>query len=448
MKSPTRFCLVIAALIIPLCAASSHAQESDPPKFEIGAQHSSLSVNYPEVGGGTEYSVGFGGRFTFNLNRHVAFEAEGNFFPNTIVETVSAGGRAFQAQFGVKVGKRFRRFGLFAKARPGFVSFGETEKLTRSSFTVGGVPVPAIDFGIERKTHLSLDVGGVLEFYPSRHVVTRFDIGDTIIRYRERNDLGTTDVLVPPGIFVLPIVKDPAVTKHNFQFTAGVGYRFGGADKGGTPAQHSSSGGAGVPRFEVGMQFTSLVFNPPPPVFSFPVITSGENPVNPEAGFGGRATYNFNSHVAAEAEGNFFPRHSFPNGSSGGYPAQVQFGAKVGKRWRKVGVFAKARPGFVSFSQVTQLISTHTITFTTPTTETFTIGDFDNRRKTYFSMDVGGVVELYPSRRIMTRFDIGDTVIHYGDRQIPGATLSHNIIRIAPETRHNLQVSAGIGWRF
>jgi hypothetical protein len=431
-----------------LSAASSHAQENDPPKFEIGAQHSSLSVNYPDVGGGTEYSVGFGGRFTFNLNRHVAFEAEGNFFPNEIGETVSAGGRAFQAQFGVKVGKRFKRFGLFAKARPGFVSFGGTEKLTQSFITESGFSVPDIVFGLERKTHLSLDVGGVLEFYPSRHVVTRFDIGDTIIRYRERNDFGTTDVIVPPGISILPIVKDPPQTKHNFQFTAGVGYRFGGTDKGGTPAPHSSSGGTGVPRFEVGIQFTSLIFNPPPVVSGFAVITSGENPVNPEAGFGGRATYNFNSHVAAEAEGNFFPRHSFPNGSSGGYPSQVQFGAKVGKRWRKVGVFAKARPGFVSFSQVTQLVGTHTITFTTPINETFTIGDFAVKRKTYFSTDVGGVVELYPSRRIVTRFDVGDTVIHYGDRQVPGELLSHNIIRIAPETRHNLQVSAGIGWRF
>jgi hypothetical protein len=311
--------------------------------------------------------------------------------------------------------------------------------------------VPDVVFGIERKTHPSLDVGGVLEFYPSRHVVTRFDIGDTIIRYRERNDFGTTEVIVPPGISILPLVKDPAVTKHDFQFTAGVGYRFGGADKGGTAAAHPSSGGAGVPRFEVGIQFTTLVFNPPPFVSTGEPIISFENPVNPEPGFGGRFTYNLNSHVGLEAEGNFFPRRSFPNGTSGGYPSQAQFGAKVGKRWRRVGVFAKARPGFVTFSQVTQLVGTHVVSFVIippNITQQFTIGDFRNKRKTYFSTDAGGVVELYPSRRVVTRFDIGDTIIRYGDRQEPGEFLSHNIIRIAPDTRHNLQVSAGIGWRF
>ena len=33
-------------------------------------------------------------------------------------------------------------------------------------------------------------------------------------------------------------------------------------------------------------------------------------------------------------------------------------------------------------------------------------------------MDVGGVVEFYPSKRIVTRFDAGDTIIHFGRRNM------------------------------
>ena len=68
------------------------------------------------------------------------------------------------------------------------------------------------------KTHFSTDVGGVLEFYPSRRLVTRFDFGDTIIRYGPRRALIFTD---PATNITLP-----AGTRHNFQFTAGVGFRF------------------------------------------------------------------------------------------------------------------------------------------------------------------------------------------------------------------------------
>ncbi|MEK6281283.1 MAG: hypothetical protein AABN95_13100 [Acidobacteriota bacterium] len=58
-------------------------------------------------------------------------------------------------------------------------------------------------------------------------------------------------------------------------------------------------------------------------------------------------------------------------------------------------------------------------------------------------MDLGAVLEFYPSRKLLTRFDVGDTIIHYGNEAaFPSAT--------SPGSRrnHNLQVSAGIGFRF
>src|SRR3712207_8974594 len=37
--------------------------------------------------------------------------------------------------------------------------------------------------------------------------------------------------------------------------------------------------------------------------------------------------------------------------------------------------------------------------------QTFTFPTFDDTRRTYFSADLGGVLEFYPSSRVVTRFD-------------------------------------------
>ena len=200
-----------------MCSAGiTHAQTEGAPKIELGVQFTSLGIN---TSTGTRTEPGFGGRFTYNLTDHVALEAEGNFFPkNDRSFSSTAGGNAGQALFGVKAGKRFEKFGVFGKARPGFVSFSRT--IQEINFIATGTPgdfVPDLRFG--RSTYLAADVGVVLEFYPSRRLVTRFDFGDTIIRYGERPRgyfYGT-----PPTVF-----ERPAETLHNFQFSAGLGFRF------------------------------------------------------------------------------------------------------------------------------------------------------------------------------------------------------------------------------
>jgi hypothetical protein len=112
---------------------------------------------------------------------------------------------------------------------------------------------------------------------------------------------------------------------------------------------------------------------------------------------------------------------------------QGQFGGKIGKRFDRWGVFGKTRPGFVGFSQV--LHSPIGIP----------IGVFSFERKLFPSLDVGGVVEFYMTPRWMARFDVGDTIIRYGEIEFPGLSPSFTVPSV---TRHNLQVSSGIGFRF
>lgn len=434
--------LTTAALIFIFVVATpaTLAQEHDAPKVEVGAQFSSLSITPPNAFG-TENATGFGGRVTYNLNDHVAVEAEDNFYPTSTSRTYVTGGTAEQMQFGLKVGKRFEKFGVFAKVRPGFISFGEAQRVTQLPVATGNIIDIVNVFTDERKTHFTTDVGGVLELYPSRRVLVRFDFGDTLIRYGEHDEAGPVFLGSPDTIF-----RVPAEIKHNFQFTGGVSYRFGGGAGGSDDAGAKTSSPSDTERrFEVGIQFSSFALNLSSNDIGFPFFAPFDTGNNTEAGFGARVGYNFNDNFALEAEGNFYPRRSGPNSSTGGYPTQMQFGPKFGKRFRRFGLFAKARPGFVSFSRVLHQTGTETFTFGS---QTFIFPTFEDRRRTYFSADLGGVLEFYPSSRILTRFDFGDTLIHYGRRDARGIITTSPPATIPPSTRHNFQFTAGIGLRF
>jgi hypothetical protein len=211
--------------------------------------------------------------------------------------------------------------------------------------------------------------------------------------------------------------------------------------------------GQEVSRFEVGAQFSLLSLDRPSQLRHNPFdpgfigVTPGVGK-RTEPGAGARFTYNLTSCIAFEAEGNLFPRSETTQSMPGGRVFQGQFGVKAGKRFRKFGIFGKGRPGFVGFTQVTKLIETFTIGPTPPSNQVFTVGRFNVGRDIYFSTDLGGVVEFYPSRRIFIRFDLGDTIIRYGTFRGQGSFLSHAIIEREPETKHNLQFSAGVGFRF
>lgn len=215
--------LVTATAIILLLAGSQRsvrAQADELQKFEIGAQFTSLSLNKDFE---TDTEPGFGGRFTYNLTRNFALEAEGNFFPREKRLSFRDGGRAIQGLFGVKLGKRYKKFGIFGKARPGFISYsqGFFEFVpTTPTFD----PTVQILTRSERLTHFSLDIGGVLEFYPTRRVFTRIDVGDTIIRLGETRVNNLT--INAANQFVTVPLTVPGDTVHNFQFSAGVGFRF------------------------------------------------------------------------------------------------------------------------------------------------------------------------------------------------------------------------------
>jgi hypothetical protein len=208
---------LLAIGLLLLTQSNSFAQSQDLPKFEVAGEFSSLARDSFE----NRTEPGVGARFTFNLNRSVAFEAAGYFYPDKCFSCRNPGNMS-EFVAGAKVGKRFEKWGIFGKARPGVVSFsrGEFNAIPASSF--GNFP---FDIETNRITSFAADLGGVLEFYPTKKIVTRFDAGDTIIHFGRRTINGVAFNPFTQEVTFIPIVQ-PARTTHNFQFTAGVGFRF------------------------------------------------------------------------------------------------------------------------------------------------------------------------------------------------------------------------------
>ena len=178
-----------------LFAGSSALAQSNLPKFEAGAQLSIIDMRESIV----EKPLGIGGRFSYNVTDLLAVDTEVTYFSTAEVDL-----NRTQGLFGVKAGRRFGgpSVGVFAKVRPGFMRFhGER----RPGVTIDGT------------TKFALDLGGVIELYPSARILVRIDVGDTVIFY---NDETVRKLSLPGG------PPQQLGTSHNLQTSIGIGFRF------------------------------------------------------------------------------------------------------------------------------------------------------------------------------------------------------------------------------
>lgn len=205
-------------------------------------------------------------------------------------------------------------------------------------------------------------------------------------------------------------------------------------------AKAQDNGSVAVRKFELAAELTTNTFGQGPTI----------------VGLGGRLTYNINSHLALEAAGYAFPQECQFCSRHAGQTVEGFFGAKIGKRFNKWGIFGKVRPGVMSSSKGQfDLVVTGNQAFDPPSRVFSTSIDFVEKRLTSFAMDVGGVVEYYPTKRVITRLDFGSTIIHYGPRTINlpaldpltgGITLQRSTV--PAQNIGTLQFMAGVGFRF
>jgi hypothetical protein len=193
--------LVLAILVGAISAANALAQ-STSGRGDVAVQTSLLNSN-----ASAGLSPGVGGRVTLDLWGGMALDGEATFFPNDdFHQGISVYRRSRTEGFlGVKVGYRGDRVGVFGKFRPGV-----TRLANRGLGCTGGeqcwliLPVAPV-----YESQFAIDVGGIVEFYPTSRLVTRIDVGQLVVPNR------------PPLARCLP-----ACTSSTLATRIGVGVRF------------------------------------------------------------------------------------------------------------------------------------------------------------------------------------------------------------------------------
>ena len=163
-------------------------------------------------------------------------------------------------------------------------------------------------------------------------------------------------------------------------------------------------------------------------------------PGDTNAGFGGRVTVNLAPWFALEAGGSVFPDETFSLPVSPALAPSSRLlhhrrrfeafaGPKLTLRGDRVGVFVVVRPGVTRARD-------GGIDCEGPICPLILVARSQYRSE--LALDAGGGLEIYPSRRTVVRFDVGDLVIRHRSAAPPCRGC----------TTHNLHSRLGVGVRF
>jgi len=186
----SRFLLLL--LVVPSLSAQTYTKWEIGPVFNAIFLNKSLNQFQPQIGG----------RLTLNFSKFLAVDSE---LTSSIVSQNAAsnydGGYALLFLCGAKATARRKNFALFAKARPGLISYSGAIK------SLINVPPFVIT---QRIGEFAMDIGGGIEFSAGRRLGFRYDFGDTIVHQPSLQ-----------GAFPLP-----SHNVNNFQFETAVAFRF------------------------------------------------------------------------------------------------------------------------------------------------------------------------------------------------------------------------------
>ena len=189
-------------------------------------------------------------------------------------------------------------------------------------------------------------------------------------------------------------------------------------------------------RFEVGGQFSDIKL----------IDTSGNASFSP--GFGGRFDWNITPRIALDAQVDFFPR-SYPSSQQqGGQTLQVLAGVRgrVVQR-RRYALYGLVRPGFTYSSRA---ITSFTATSTAGSQSSFLLKPSFGGTS-FFTLDLGGGLEFYPSDRWILRAEIeaspyfvGNTPVNYAVASPPEGT---KVVFTPGTVTNTWRVSTGLSYR-
>ncbi len=391
-------CGLASLLILAACFTAS--AQSDYSRVEFGGEFSTIRQNDAQTGSGRNFP-GFGGRFDWNFNRRLAFETEVDFFPEqSEVVSFRRGGQTLQAVFGLRAKVlQTRRLSVFGLVRPGLFHF--TDVLSYSLGT--GQPTQKLG-----ATYFEVNLGGGIEYYLSPRWVLRADISGNPYRVPQqtRNVAGVT-------------ISYPGSVEDTTRLSFGVAYRPG--------TLQENEDETKVPgNWEFGPLFSTLIAAP----------AGANSSVATLSGLGAYASYRFWRVLYFDSDILYFPQDTHgPTNLYGGPVLQGLFGLKGGIRRNDFGFFGKMRPGFQSYAQALEGITSQS-----SGTVNYTYG-----RSTNFALDLGGIVEFYPTESGTLRIEAGDSHTFLSPHTV---NFNGKSLRYDLGMHHTIQLVFGYGWRF
>jgi hypothetical protein len=385
---------------------SDPAQAQQYTKIEAGvgsdAQTYSDGASGTVAAGNRHFMAGVSGVGTYNLSPSLAVEGSVSYFPHFQSANLFYvdSGRELSVLGGVKMGQRFKRWGVYGKIEPGLATFS-------CGMNVWG-PQGQFYYDCERRTHFAMQYGGVVDYSLTPRTVLRLDAAQMLLaEFDQVLQRGSNWEFLKPGL----------VAQH-FDLRLSVEHRFGTLrEVQPEPRGPDSTFDAGVLyglHMKVGLSRADLT---------------------PDPGLGAWVSWNFNRHFSWDTSAAFFPRKDPISGQDGGNSFVGFSGIKAGIRRDKMGIFAKVRPGSIVFSRTLASI-------TSPPPLGFALSW---EKAAQPVLDTGGVVEVYPWRRFILRADAGEATIFYRPKSIPEDNL---VARDPSQEKSSLLMSVGVGYRF
>ena len=144
-------------------------------RFEAAASVAAASASEFE---GTE--VGVGGRFGWKPFSLLGFESEMTYYPGDYPDPFPVSQARWEGFFGGTFGPQLGRVRVFARVRPGFLSYLEAPE-PFACITIYPPPlVCTVGAGL---TVFAVDIGGGLEANLSDRTLVRVDAGDRALRF-------------------------------------------------------------------------------------------------------------------------------------------------------------------------------------------------------------------------------------------------------------------------
>jgi len=342
---------------------------------------------------------------TYTRNLSPSLALEGTFRPSSQFLTASTlgAGRQTLALGGVRTGWRGQRWGFYGKVQTGVASY--------SCGSYENYPSPYSNCA--RVTHFALEYGGTVEYRLNARWslradganLTMLDFDKILQRYSDGS----------------PLVYLQGAVRQHFDAAIGATRSFG-RTRDAKPER--------VPEKQDWDSGVTFALQPrTQPEFGF---------LNAYPEWGLWSSWNFSKHLAWDTtllHSGRNPGAEDIDFQAGGRAFEALSGIKIGIRRDRMGYFAKVRPGIMTFGQTERQIIVHA-----NNTVTFDNGMFSN-----FVLDTGAVLEVYPLRHSILRFEAGDATIFYLPKTVISAGQSYSI---SEQTLPSMLIGFGAGARF